>query len=60
MDNEYPLTVTGRKEWVQKNSVSVYSGWVVAPLLGQYELVCYEWGWTWGFLAQMSKGLRAQ
>lgn len=38
MDDGYPLTVTGRKEWVQKNSVSVYkwlgSGTFTGPVSG--------------------------
>lgn len=61
MENGYPLAVR-TEEYVYPGELRLLS--IVAgrenftgPVcrLGQHDLVCYEWGWTWGLLAQMSR-----
>lgn len=62
MESGYPLTVARKERVSPELSFCLQwlaSGTFIGPVsrLGQYDLVCYEWGRTWQFLDQMSKGL---
>lgn len=62
MESGYPLTVARKERVGPELSFCLQwlaSGTFIRPVrrLGQYDLVCCEWGRTWQFLDQMSKGL---
>lgn len=60
MENGYPLTLT-REERVCPEELSFCLQWLGRGAFpGTVSSLFAEWGWTWEFLAQISKGLMTQ